>query len=142
MTVDHRAISGSGVEYIVDVYGCDPDLLRSCERLNTIVTRLVRELGVRPIRGPLWQMFPAPGGITGMWLLAESHLAVHTYPETQFAAISLYCCGPRRTIAWESQLRAWFGADHVDVRTIDRGARHSAERCAIGSGSSDHADTD
>ena len=61
MTVDDRAITGSGVEYIVDVYGCDPDLLRSCERLNTIVTRLVREVGVRPIRGPLWQMFPAPG---------------------------------------------------------------------------------
>ena len=142
MTVDDRAITGSGVEYIVDVYGCDPDLLRSCERLNTIVTRLIREVGVRPIRDPLWQMFPAPGGITGLWLLAESHLAVHTYPETQFAAISLYCCGSPRTWAWESQLRAWFEADHVDVRTIDRGTRHPSERYAIGSRPQACVDTD
>jgi hypothetical protein len=28
-------------------------------------------------------MFPEPGGIAGLWLFAESHLAVHTYPETQ-----------------------------------------------------------
>ena len=63
------------------------------------MTRLIREVGVRPIRDPLWQMFPAPGGITGLWLLAESHLAVHTYPETQFAAISLYCCRSPRDYA-------------------------------------------
>jgi S-adenosylmethionine decarboxylase len=126
MAVDDRAITGSGVEYIVDVYGCDPELLRSCERLNTIVARLVREVGVRPIRGPLWQMFPAPGGVTGLWLLAESHLAVHTYPERQFAAISLYCCGAPRTWAWESHLRKWFEADHVEVRSVDRGTRHQS----------------
>ncbi len=44
------------------------------------MTRLIHDVGVRAIRGPLWQVFPAPGGITGLWLLAESHLAVHTYP--------------------------------------------------------------
>jgi S-adenosylmethionine decarboxylase len=131
MTIDDRAGAGSGVEYIVDVYGCEPDLLRSCERLNTIVTRLVREVGVRSIRGPLWQVFPEPGGITGLWLLAESHLAVHTFPETQFAAISLYCCRSLRAWAWESQLRAWFAADHVDVRILDRGTRHPSRGYAL-----------
>ena len=141
MTVDDRAITGSGVEYIVDVYGCDPDLLRSCERMNTIVARLVREVGVRPIRGPLWQMFPAPGGITGLWLLAESHLAVHTYPETRFAAISLYLLWIAAHLGVD-QLRAWFGADHVDVRTIDRGTRHPSERYAIGSRPQACVDTD
>jgi len=137
MTRDDRAITGSGVEYIVDIYGCDPDLLRSRERLNTIVTRLIREVRVRPIREPLWKMFPAPGGITGLWLLAESHLAVHTYPETQFAAISLYCCGSPRSWAWESQLRAWFEADHVDVRTLDRGRRLPSQQNAFGSAAVD-----
>jgi S-adenosylmethionine decarboxylase proenzyme, Bacillus form len=133
MTTDDRALTGFGLEYIVDVYGCDPDLLRSCERLNTIVTRLIREVGVRPVRGPLWQMFPEPGGITGLWLLAESHLAVHTYPETCFAALNLYSCGSARPYAWENRLRAWFEADHVDVRTLDRGARHPSHRNAPGS---------
>ena len=132
MAVGDGAITGSGVEYIVDVYGCDLDLLGSCERLNAIMTRLIREVGVRPIRDPLWQVFPAPGGITGLWLLAESHLAVHTYPETQFAAINLYCCGSPRPWAWESHLRVWFGANRVDVRTLDRGRPLSSEQGDVG----------
>ena len=78
MTVGDRVVTGTGVEYLADLYGCDPDLLRSRERVSTIVTHLIREVGVRPIRDPLWQIFPVPGGITGLWLLAESHLAVHT----------------------------------------------------------------
>ena len=50
MTVDERATTGSGGEYAVDLYGCDIDLLQSCERLNNIVRRLVHEDGVRPIQ--------------------------------------------------------------------------------------------
>ena len=118
-----NATAGFGVEYLVDVYGCDPDLLRSCERLHTIITRLIHEIGVRVIRGPLWQMFPEPGGITGLWLLAESHLALHTYPETCFAAINLYCCRSGREWAWEERLCTWFDAERVDVRAIVRGMR-------------------
>jgi len=137
MTVGDRAITGFGVEYLVDVYGCNPDLLRSFERLEVIVTRLIRDVGVRPLGDPLWQVFPGPGGITGLWLLAESHLAVHTYPETQFAAINLYCCRSPRTYAWESQLRAWFEADHVDVRTLDRGRQLPSEQHAVGSAAVD-----
>ena len=133
MTVDDRAITGRGVEYVVDVYGCDPDLLRSRERLDAIMSRLISEVGVRPIREPLWQVFPGPGGVTGLWLLAESHLAVHTYPETQFAAISLYCCRSPLDWPWESRLRAWFEADRVDVQTLDRGRRLPSERIAYGS---------
>jgi hypothetical protein len=53
------------------------------------------------------------------------------------AAINLYCCRSPRTYAWESQLRAWFEADHVDVRTLDRGSRLSAEQHAVGSAAVD-----
>jgi S-adenosylmethionine decarboxylase len=123
MTVRDRVITGTGTEFVADIYGCDPDVLRSRERLDAIMSRLISEIGVHPVREPLWQVFPAPGGITGLWLLAESHLAVHTYPETHFAAISLYCCGSRRDWPAEARLRAWFGADHVDVQTLDRGRR-------------------
>ena len=47
MTVGDRVITGTGVEYLVDIYGCDPDLLRSRERLDAIMARLISEVGVR-----------------------------------------------------------------------------------------------
>ncbi|MEY2687192.1 MAG: hypothetical protein RL375_1390, partial [Pseudomonadota bacterium] len=42
--------------------------------------------------GELFHVFPAPGGVTGMVLLAESHLAVHTWPERGVVTLDVYVC--------------------------------------------------
>ena len=123
MTARDRYVGGFGVEYVADIYGCDPDLLQSCERLNTLVARLIRDIGIHPLRDPVWHKFPDPGGITGLWLLTESHLTLHTFPEGHFAAVNLYSCGSKGPWAWDRRLREWFEADHVDVRTVERGAK-------------------
>tara|TARA_Y100000310_G_scaffold101019_1_gene98917 strand:+ start:1171 stop:1473 length:303 start_codon:yes stop_codon:yes gene_type:complete len=38
-----------------------------------------------------------PQGITGLWVLAESHFALHTYPEHRFLAMDIFTCGDRQT---------------------------------------------
>jgi len=68
----------------------------------------------------LWHRFPAPGGITGMLMLAESHLTVHTFPEHASLCINLFCCTPRDAWNWEGRLRTLLGADQVHVRTLER----------------------
>ena len=70
---------------------------------------------------PLWHVFPAPAGITGLCLLTESHITIHTFPETGLATINLYCCRPRPAWAWEIHLADILGAGQVDVRTVARG---------------------
>jgi S-adenosylmethionine decarboxylase len=45
--------------------------------------------------------FPSSGGITGVALLAESHMSIHTWPEKDYAAIDIFMCGhadPRRAL--------------------------------------------
>jgi S-adenosylmethionine decarboxylase len=37
--------------------------------------------------------FPSSGGITGVALLAESHMSIHTWPEKEYAAIDIFMCG-------------------------------------------------
>lgn len=112
---------GSGEEWIIDAWGCRPDALMSDDVLQTVFAQVVTDLHLRPIGAPLWHTFPGPGGITGLWLLSESHLCCHTFPETGYAAFNLYCCRPRATWNWADQLGRLLGAEKVAARCVIRG---------------------
>ena len=124
-TMKQPANGASGLEYLVDAYRCDPAALRSRGVLEQVFARLIEDLGLRPVAQPLWHVFPAPAGITGLCLLTESHITIHTFPETGLATINLYCCRPRPAWAWEIHLADILGAGQVDVRTVARGERLS-----------------
>ena len=112
-----------GTEWVVDAHGCDPERLRSPEALKAVFERVVREVGLSAAGDPVWRVFPGQGGITGLQLLTESHLACHTFPETGFAAFNLYCCRPRGEWPWAARLREELGATDVKVTTLQRGMR-------------------
>ena len=111
----------AGVEYVVDARGCDPDRLRSQARLDRLFKAIVTDLNLNAVAAPLWHVFPDPGGITGVTLLTESHLAIHTYPEAGLATINLYCCRGPLDWAWADRLREHLGAADVTVRALPRG---------------------
>ena len=111
---------GLGCEYAVDAHGCDPTSLTSVETLRQLLNRVVAELGLRPL-DQLWHKFPEPGGVTGLVLLSESHLTVHTFPECAVATFNLYCCRPKPDWPWAARLRETLGAAHVRVRSQRRG---------------------
>ena len=110
-----------GTEWIVDAYGCDPSSLRSHAALGRLFASIVDELGLCPVGEPVWHVFPGPGGITGVLLLRESHLACHTFPERGFAAFDLYCCRPSQEWPWAERLADALGAAEVRVRSVRRG---------------------
>ena len=118
----YTSIGGLGVEYIVDVYRCDPVALKSRAALEQVFGRLIDDLELKPIAHAMWHVFPAPGGITGLCLLSESHLAIHTFPEAGLAIINLYCGRPRPAWDWDTHLGHMLGARHVEVRTVERGS--------------------
>jgi len=113
----------TGTEWVVDAHGCDPERLRSTGALKAVFDRVVRELGLSAFGDPVWRVFPGEGGVTGLLLLTESHLACHTFPERGFAAFNLYCCQPRAEWPWPERLREALGATDVRVTTLVRGMR-------------------
>ena len=94
--------------------------LADLSRLNALFDQLVRELTLHPLRETAWHQFPGTGGITGLCLLRESHVACHTFPEYQTLCLNVFCCRPRPEWDFENQLRRQFAAHSVRVRRLDR----------------------
>lgn len=110
----------SGIEWVVDAHGCAAESLRSPELLRELFERIIAGLQLRPVGETRWHQFPNTGGMTGFCLLAESHLACHTFPEFGSLCLNLFCCVPREAWDFERALATAFGATSVTVRIVDR----------------------
>jgi S-adenosylmethionine decarboxylase proenzyme len=77
--------------------------------------------------GELFHQFPAPGGVTGVVLLAESHLAVHTWPELGAVTLDVYVCNldadnSSKARALLTALEVAFAPQRVEHHQVVRGA--------------------
>ena len=109
-----------GMEWIIDASGCDADALADVDRLRAVFDRVIRDLDLNVIGEIAWHKFDYPGGVSGLALLSESHLACHTYPEFRAATFNLYCCRNRAGWPWETKLKEMLGATEVTVRVCRR----------------------
>jgi|HubBroStandDraft_6_1064221.scaffolds.fasta_scaffold389729_2 S-adenosylmethionine decarboxylase len=110
----------NGIEWVVDARGCCAESLRSAALLRELFARIIAGLRLMPVGQTQWHEFPNAGGITGLCLLAESHLACHTFPEFGSLSLNLFCCVPRDEWDFEAELKQLFGATSVSVRTLIR----------------------
>ncbi len=118
--MDHDGLT-TGAEWIVDARGCVEEGLRRLSSVQDFCGLVIRELSLKVVGEPQWHQFAAPGGVTGLYLLTESHLAVHTFPELGLITLNLYCCRPRQEFDWTAALESHFRATDVRVIRIARG---------------------
>ena len=111
-----------GLEHLVEAPGCRANALRDLALVRALLEKIVLRLELRVVGEPQWHAFPGEGGVTGLYLLSESHLSIHTYPEHGLATLNLYCCRPKRELPWEEELKNALGAERVVVRCLPRGA--------------------
>ncbi len=65
--------------------------------------------------------FSDTGGVSGVAIIAESHISIHTWPERAYAAIDVFMCGDARPHATIEVFREAFGPDRVEVIEHRRG---------------------
>lgn len=65
--------------------------------------------------------FPPHNGVTGVLILAESHISIHTWPERGFAAVDIFMCGAARPQAAVEVLERLFVPARITVDELKRG---------------------
>jgi S-adenosylmethionine decarboxylase proenzyme len=85
-----------GLHLTADLSGVDPEAppMRDPERLGALCREAVTSSGLTGVAELMHRFGPADGqsGVTGVVLLAESHLAVHTWPELGAVTLDVYVC--------------------------------------------------
>ena len=80
-----------GKHCILELYGCDQTKLNDEAFVRTRVTYASKIAGAKLLNLITYRF--QPQGVTGLALLAESHISVHTWPESRYAAIDVFTCG-------------------------------------------------
>ena len=80
-----------GKHLVVEFYGCRPGVLDNKDWVEGAILRAVEISGATVIH-PFFHQF-SPHGISGVVVIAESHFAIHTWPEYGYAAVDIFTCG-------------------------------------------------
>ena len=82
-----------GAHYVLELYGCPPHLLNDLEFVKETLRKGAEYAATTLIEDVAHQFHPQ--GVTALALLAESHLSIHTWPETGYVAADAFTCGDR-----------------------------------------------
>jgi S-adenosylmethionine decarboxylase proenzyme len=68
-----------------------------------------------------WHNFDNNGAFTALYLLAESHLSIHTWPEHSYIAVDVFTCGDSNTQLVVDQIVRYFEPQRVQMNRLNRG---------------------
>ena len=80
-----------GKHLLLELIDCDAALLNDMEYLRKVVFDTARQIGATVIKDSFYQF--TPQGVSGVLIIAESHISIHTWPEYSFAAVDVFTCG-------------------------------------------------
>src|SRR5215510_12418889 len=111
-----------GIEWLVDARDCVPARLRDRAAVLGLLDRIVAAMELHVVSTAV-HVFPGAGGVTALYLLAESHLTIHTFPEAGTATLNAYSCRPRTPAPWRELFGEVLGAREVIASEHERGRR-------------------
>ncbi|RMG17305.1 MAG: adenosylmethionine decarboxylase [Deltaproteobacteria bacterium] len=109
-----------GRHALVDLYGCDPETLKDTAYIQKLLHDTAVELKCTIVEETFHTF--SPWGVSGVIVIAESHLSIHTWPEYGYAALDLFTCSQTTELArLAGLLEEGFGATEVEYREEARG---------------------
>jgi S-adenosylmethionine decarboxylase proenzyme len=110
-----------GRHLLVEYTLCDAQVLDDVKRIEALMTEAARAARCKIITS-VFQPFE-PQGVTGVVVVEESHLSIHTWPEHGYAAVDFFTCGQSPPEKAYEVLKKGLKAGRSEVMLVDRGLR-------------------
>ncbi len=104
---------------IAEYYRCDRTVLDDLEAIRRLMREAAERIGATVV-GETFHRF-SPQGVSGVILIAESHLSIHTWPNRGYVAIDIFTCGGLDPRPGFNFLAEAFGAASARVQEVLRG---------------------
>jgi len=109
-----------GQHVLAEFFECDPNILNNVSLIEKLMMEAALECGATVVQ-KCFHMFN-PYGVSGVVIIAESHLAIHTWPELGYAAVDLFTCGDKCDPKVSYQyLKNKFNSKNSSYRELKRG---------------------
>lgn len=109
-----------GTHLLVELHGCCAEQLNNRGELQELIVKAAQVAGAT-VLGQVFHPF-SPHGMSGVVLISESHLSIHTWPEYGYVAVDFYTCGQTcDPLAAAGFLKEALGASRMDVLPVKRG---------------------
>ncbi len=115
-----------GRHVLAEYFDCDKELLNNPEKLEDFMQQAAKKANAHIISSS-FRTFE-PFGVSGVIIVAESHLAIHTWPEYGFAAVDFFTCGDTSD-PWKAHefLKTVLKPSHTEEREVLRGVLEMEE---------------
>lgn len=109
-----------GRHVLAEIYDCSAETLNDIKAVEKIMVRAALVAGAE-IREVAFHKF-SPQGVSGVVVISESHLAIHTWPELGYAAVDVFTCG-ETVDPWVScnYIKQEFAAQRMEAKEVKRG---------------------
>ncbi len=120
-------MSALGNHILVEFSGCEPEIMNGVSTIENAMVDAAESAGATVINSTFHHF--SPYGVSGVVVIQESHLAIHTWPEYGYAAVDLFTCGDQ-VDAWVSfdLLKEAFKAKNYSAIEMKRGALNLLNR--------------
>ncbi|ACO03754.1 MAG TPA: S-adenosylmethionine decarboxylase [Persephonella sp.] len=109
-----------GLHILADLYGVEFDKIDHVEDVRELLEGAVKYAGLSKLSSHFHQFYPH--GATGVILLEESHISIHTWPEHGYAAIDVYTCGGKeKTFKAMEYILKVLKPKRIDEKVAERG---------------------
>ena len=117
--IDEQKLNHQGKHLLLELYRCDCEKLNDESFLRCILNRAAK-LANATVLNLISNKFE-PQGVTAIGLLAESHISIHTWPESNYSAVDIFTCGQNMMPELASQyLIEALKAEEHSLRIIER----------------------
>ena len=104
---------------LVEYHGCDTRILNQVSRIESLLRAAAEASGATVVTSTFHHF--SPQGVSGVVVVEESHLSIHTWPECGYAAVDFYTCGDCVPMRGHEFLHKALGAERAEVMDIQRG---------------------